>query len=225
MSKNKHRKFAEINSFPNVIQPEYKYPVFEHPMKGRWGERFFHNDHPVILEIGCGKGEYTTGLATAFPENNYIGIDIKGDRIWTGARYALQNALSNVAFLRIQAEHMHCFFAENEVDAIWITFPDPQLNKPRIRKRLTSPRFLDLYRKFLKKSSPVYLKTDNQFFYDFTLEVIQEKNLTLESATRDLYNDKEIRGKIDPVLFSIQTYYENMFIKEGKPICFLKFML
>ncbi len=225
MTKNKHRKFAEINSFPNVIQPEYKYPVFEHPMKGQWRERFFHNDHPVILEIGCGKGEYTTGLASVYPQNNYIGIDIKGDRIWTGARYALQNALSNVAFLRVQAEHLHCFFAQDEIDAIWITFPDPQLNKPKTRKRLTSERFLNVYRNFLKKNAPVYLKTDNQFFFDFTLEVVKDNALTCEVATRDLYNDKTLHAEMDPNLLSIQTYYENIFMKEGKPICFLKFLL
>lgn len=222
MPKNKHRKFAEINTFANVVQPELRFPVIDHPMKGKWGQKFFHNNNPIVLEVGCGKGEYTIGLASAFPDINFIGIDIKGNRLWTGARYALEHAYHNVGFLRIQAEHLGSIFAPNEISGIWVTFPDPQPNKPRERKRLTSPAFLALYRKFLTAGAPVFLKTDNRNLFDFTLEVIKEANHSLHLSTDDLYgNPKET----DPLVLSIQTYYEKKYLETGKKICFVKFSL
>lgn len=222
MPKNKHRKFSEINAFANVVQPGYRFPVSDHPLKGKWRQKFFHNENPVILEIGCGKGEYTIGLAEAFPDNNFIGIDIKGNRLWTGAKYALETGLANVGFLRIQAEHVACFFDKDEVDGIWVTFPDPQPNKPRIRKRLTSPEFLSRYRNILKPSAPVYLKTDNSLLYQYTLEVIEQFNHELILATDDLYGNP---GNVDPLILKIKTFYENIFLEKGDTICFAKFRL
>jgi tRNA (guanine-N7-)-methyltransferase len=220
--KNKHRKFAEINTFSNVVQPGFRYPVSNHFLKGNWNHQFFFNDKPIVLEIGCGKGEYTIGMAKAFPERNFLGIDIKGNRIWTGANFALENAMTNVGFLRVQAEHLSCFFGEAEISEIWVTFPDPQNNKPRIRKRLTSPQFIDLYCKFLKPGAPIYLKTDNLLFYEYTLEVINECGYKLHTATDDLYGNPK---DTDPLVLDIKTYYENIFLKEGKKICFLKFSI
>ncbi len=222
MSKNKHRKFAELNTFPNVIQPGYRYPVNDHPLKGNWNKKFFCNNNPIILEIGCGKGEYTIGLAKAYPQYNFVGIDIKGNRMWSGAKTALENAISNVGFLRIQAEHLYCFFGENEVAGIWITFPDPQPNKPRIKKRLTSPRFLDIYQGFTTQGAPIHLKTDNYNIFEYTLGVIKKRELNLHMATRDLYGNP---GDIDPIVLSIQTYYENMFLDKGEKICFIRFSI
>jgi tRNA (guanine-N7-)-methyltransferase len=220
--KNKHRKFSEINTFANVIQPECHFPVIDHPYKGQWGQRFFNNNNPIILEIGCGKGEYTIGLAKAFPDHNFIGIDIKGNRLWTGARYALENALSNVGFLRVQAEHLNSFFGSDEISGIWVTFPDPQPNKPRVRKRLTSPEFLNLYTCFLRPDAPVYLKTDNLPLYQYTLDIVEKRNHHIHLATSDLYGSP---GETDRLVLSIQTYYENIYLEKGKTICFLKFSM
>ncbi len=222
MPKNKHRKFSELNAFANVVQPGYQFPVSDHPLKGQWRQKFFYNDNPVILEIGCGKGEYTIGLAEAFPGYNFIGIDIKGNRLWTGAKYALETGLSNVGFLRIQAEHIECFFDKEEVDGIWVTFPDPQPNKPRTRKRLTSPAFLSRYKNILKPHASVYLKTDSSLLYEYTLEVIEQHNHELIVATDDLYGRP---GDIDPVILGIKTFYENIFLEKGDNICFTKFRL
>ncbi len=222
MPKNKQRKFSEINSFANVVQPGYRYPATDHPIKGQWRQKFFYNACPVILEIGCGKGEYTTGMATAWPDKNFIGIDIKGNRIWTGAKYALENALNNAGFLRIQAEQLDCFFGKDEVNGIWITFPDPHPSKRRERKRLTSPRFLNMYRTFLKSGAPVYLKTDNRLLYDYTLSIIEQEGYQLIFATDDLYGNP---SQIDPTILSIQTYYEKIFLEQGDKICFVQFSL
>jgi tRNA (guanine-N7-)-methyltransferase len=220
--KNKHRKFTEINTFANVVQPECRFPVINHPYKGQWGKRFFNNNNPIILEVGCGKGEYTIGLAKAFPDHNFIGIDIKGNRLWTGARYALENAMTNVGFLRVQAEHLASFFAPGEISGIWVTFPDPQPNKPRVRKRLTSPEFLNLYSNFLKPEGLVYLKTDNLPLYEYTLDVIGERDHQILQATSDLYGHP---GDTDPLVLSIQTYYEKIYLLKGKSICFIKFSM
>lgn len=222
MSKNKQRKFIEINTFANVVQPGYRYPVSDYVLKGQWRQKFFYNDNPIILEVGCGKGEYTIGLAENFPDHNFVGIDIKGNRLWTGAKYAMENAMHNVAFLRIQAENLSCFFGEKEVDGIWVTFPDPQLNKPKIKKRLTSPRFLEIYSKFLKPGATIHLKTDNTQFYQFTLETIRKDNHHLHFATADLYQNP---GDTDNVFLKIKTYYEKMFLNQGKKICYLSFSL
>ncbi len=222
MPKNKHRKFTEINAFANVVQPGYRFPVSDYPLKGQWGQKFFCNDNPIILEVGCGKGEYTVGLAEAFPEYNFIGIDIKGNRLWTGAKFALEMGMSNVGFLRIQAEHIECFFDKEEISGIWVTFPDPQLNKPRVKKRLTSPAFLRRYKNILTPDGSVYLKTDNALLYDFTLDVIREYKHNLLVATPDLYGQP---NGVDPVILGIKTYYENMFLEKGEKICFAHFRL
>ena len=191
-------------------------------MRGQWNRQFFLNDHPIILEIGCGKGEYTIGLGRAFPEKNFIGIDIKGEGLWKGAKEALEAGLDNIAFLRIQVERIRHFFSENEVDAIWLTFPDPQLQLSRERKRLTSRRFLDLYQGILKPHGIIHLKTDSRPLFDFTLEMIRQEGHQLLLHTFDLYKDDqvEIHGVKD-----IQTYYEAKYLEQGLPIHYLQFQL
>lgn len=222
MPKNKQKKFVEINSFANVVQPGYKFPVFDHSYKGAWDQKFFFNQNPIILEVGCGKGEYTVGLASAFPDQNFVGVDIKGNRLWTGARQAIEDAMFNVGFLRIQAEHLAHFFGPDEVSGLWITFPDPQLNKPRERKRLISKRFLDIYAQFLRPGAPIMLKTDNRVLFDYTLEVIEKHDLKLHHATDDLYTEP---GIVEPNVLNIKTYYENIFLSRGEKICFVRFSL
>lgn len=222
MAKKKLKRFAEIEGFANVIQPGDRYPVDEHPNKGRWNEAFFQNDRPIVLEMGCGKGEYTVALARKYPEVNFIGIDIKGERIWKGARHALQEGIDNAAFLRIQAERINYFFAPDEVSGIWITFPDPQLQLSREKKRLTSPRFLQRYAAILKPTSPIHLKTDSNDLYEYTLEVINELGHTLHYHTADLYE----KGNVDePLIKAIQTHYESIFRAKAIPIKYLRFSL
>ncbi len=223
MPKNKRKKFAEINAFPNVIQASCNHDGIIHfPLKGTWSRDFFGNDHPLLLEIGCGKGEYTVGLGQAYPEHNYIGIDIKGDRIWKGARDALALGLKNIAFLRTQVEKINYFFDQGEVSGIWLTFPDPQEKKVREKKRLTSPRFLERYKDILRPGSPIHLKTDNKKLYEYTLSVIKRYQHTLITGTDDLYSGNDIS---EPLLKDIQTYYEKMFLDQGKAIHYLKFTL
>jgi tRNA (guanine-N7-)-methyltransferase len=222
--KNKLKKFAEINSFANVIQPPTQSGAsFDNfPFKGNWNKSFFRNSNPIILEIGCGKGEYTLALGNAFPDNNFIGIDIKGDRIWHGARKALNDGLPHIAFLRTQAEMINNFFEKDEISGIWLTFPDPFERKSKAKKRLTSPQFLERYEKILKPESPIHLKTDNIGLFEYTLSVIQEYKHKLLTHSFNLYNDKKV---VDPLLKEIQTYYEKIFLKEGKPIHYVKFSL
>lgn len=223
MPKNKLKKFAEINSFSNVIQPQdFHRSIDPFPYKGSWSKSFFSNNNPVILEIGCGKGEYTVGLGRAYPEKNFIGIDIKGDRIWHGAREALEKGLHNIAFLRIQAEWITHYFGKKEVSGIWLTFPDPQEKKIRTKKRLTAPPFLDRYKEILVPGSPIHLKTDNTPLYHYTLSIIRDEEHSLIESSKDLYNDDGIR---QPLLKEIKTYYEKSFLAAGKPIHFVKFSL
>lgn len=223
MPKNKLKKFAELNSFSNVIQPQ-RFHSEESPFqfKGKWAETFFGNNNAITLEIGCGKGEYTVGLGKANPGKNFIGIDIKGDRIWKGAKEALEQGLYNIAFLRTQAENINNFFAHQEVSEIWLTFPDPQEKKIRAKKRLTSPQFLERYQKILSPEHVIHLKTDNANLYDYTLTVIKEEKHLLLASTRNLYEDVNIK---EPLLKEIQTYYEKGFLAEGKPIHYVKFSL
>lgn len=222
MGKNKIRKFTEINSFSNVIQPQSGHVSIPFEYKGQWNQLFFGQQNPIVLEIGCGKGEYTVALGETAPEQNFIGIDIKGDRIWKGAREALDKGLYNVAFLRIQAERLHEFFAPGEIQGIWLTFPDPQLKKIRQKKRLTSPRFLDIYKKLLAPDSPIHLKTDNEALFNYTLEVIREQGHYLAAHTFDLYADETIQ---EPLVKEIQTFYEKKFLEEGARIHYMKFFL
>lgn len=222
MGKNKLKKFAEINSLPNVIQPQSVHTIRHFEYKGKWDESFFRNSNPLILEIGCGKGEYTIGLGSAFPDKNFIGIDIKGDRIWKGATEAMDKVLLNVAFLRIQAEHINSFFDTAEVSGIWLTFPDPQPRKVREKKRLSSPWFLKRYEKLLKPGGLIHLKTDDRSLYEYTLEVIRRGGHNLEFHTDHLYEDPSVE---EHPLKAIQTFYEKKFLEEGKPIHYIRFSL
>src|SRR5665213_3081039 len=208
MGKDKLRRFAEIDTFSNVVQLDAGKPY-----KGKWAPEFFKNDKPVVLELACGKGEYTVNLGQLFPQKNFIGIDYKGNRIWRGAKTALEDGVNNVSFLRIQIETILDYFGESEVDEIWITFPDPQPQLSREKKRLTSPRFLEKYKHILKSGGTVNLKTDNDDFYAYTAEKITEQNLDLHIQTEDLYHSEYA----DEVL-SIKTYYEKKYLQDNKNI-------
>ena len=223
MGKNKIRKFAEINSFPNVIQPDYTSDIESFEFKGKWNSAFFGNNNPVVLEIGCGKAEYTVGLAKQHPHKNFIGIDIKGDRLWHGAKASIDMGLKNTAFLRIQAEKINQYFDNEEASEIWITFPDPQPNKPRIKKRLTSPFFIERYKNILLPDSPINLKTDNKALFEYTMQVIMDNRFKLLTVVSDLHNYK--KNNLDWSVKNIQTYYEKLFVKEGAAIYYLKFSL
>lgn len=222
MAKKKLIRFAEIDTFANVIQPNDRYPVKEHPYKGKWNQLFFENQNPIVLEIGCGKGEYTLALGQKFPEVNFIGIDIKGERIWKGAKKALNDGLANVAFLRIQAERINYFFAPEEVSGIWITFPDPQPRLSREKKRLTSPKFLGRYQNILKPNSPIHLKTDSQEFFEYTLQTIALHKHNLLFKTENLYESVNLD---ESLIKETQTHYESLFRAEGIPIKYLRFSL
>lgn len=213
MGKDKLRRFAEVETFKNVLQLDAG-----KPFKGSWARDFFKNDNPVVLELACGKGEYTVNLAQLFPNKNFIGIDYKGNRIWRGAKTALEEGVENVAFVRIQIENLLDYFAEGEVDEIWITFPDPQPQISREKKRLTSPRFLDKYKIILKPRGAVNLKTDNDGLHAYTAEKIEELGLNLHIRTEDLYHSPYA----DEVL-SIKTYYEKKYLAHNKNINYLKF--
>jgi tRNA (guanine-N7-)-methyltransferase len=220
VGKNKLARWTELGSYDNVIQPEIsEISGKDHPVKGNWQKSLFKNGNPIILELGCGKGEYTIGLANRFPDNNFIGIDIKGARLWRGAKTANEQKLPNVAFLRTRIEFITSFFSENEVDEIWITFPDPHPGGRNSNKRLTSPRFLNSYRLFLKDKGLIHLKTDNTELYNFTNSIVNYNNLETVFSTIDLYSDK-----IDNIL-SIRTHYEKIFLEAGLKINFLSFRL
>ncbi|MCF8284267.1 MAG: tRNA (guanosine(46)-N7)-methyltransferase TrmB [Sphingobacteriales bacterium] len=211
MGKDKLKRFAELETFTNVFQLN---PVH----KGNWNKNYFKNNQPIVLELGCGRGEYTVSLAKYFPKKNFIGIDIKGARIWRGAKTGMEEHISNMAFLRIEIEQLEEHFSENEVDEIWITFPDPQPQISRERKRLTSYRFLTMYKKVLSPNGIVHLKTDNDGLYAYTLEKIAELNLKLIKHTADLYKEEWL----DDVL-SIQTTYEKIYRDKGKNINYIQF--
>jgi len=195
--------------------------VFEYPenVAGTWNS-FFQNQHPIVLEVGCGTGSYTLGLAHRFPEKNFIGIDIKGARMWHGATQAQEQGLENVAFLRTQIEKIDTYFAPEEISEIWITFPDPQPKKSKMSKRLTSNRMLDLYSQFLKKDAIVHLKTDNEMLFDFSVEVAKERNYSIQVITKDLYQE----SFVDDVL-SIKTVFETKFLALGIPIKYLRYQI
>ena len=213
MGKDKLKRFAEIDTFSNVLQLDAG-----KPFKGQWSSSFFKNNNPVVLELACGKGEYTVNLAQMFPDKNFIGIDYKGNRIWRGAKTALEEGVNNVAFLRMQIENLVDYFATGEVDEIWITFPDPQPQLSREKKRLTSPRFLNMYQSVLKEGGCVNLKTDNDGLYEYSVDKIAELKLPSHIQTADLYHSEYA----DEVL-SIKTYYEKKYLKDNKNINYLKF--
>lgn len=217
--KRKLERFAEMDTFPHVIQPAFD-EVFrkEHPLKGKWKNLFFKNNNPITLELGCGKGEYTVGMARMFPQRNYIGIDIKGARIWKGAKTSFIENIPNIGFLRTRIEFIHSFFAQGEVDEIWLTFPDPQ--KEKKRKRLTSGRFLNLYRQFLIDNGIIHLKTDNDLLFRYTLDLLKYNQLEIIEYTDNLYASEII----NPVL-SIKTFYEQQFLAMNLTIKYLCFKL
>ena len=211
-----------MERYENVFQ--YPYSVVDNvpfDMKGHWRQQYFHNDNPIILELGCGKGEYTVGLARMFPDCNFIGVDIKGARMWTGATEALRDGLTNVAFLRTSIEIIDRFFAPDEVQEIWLTFSDPQMKNPR--KRLTSTYFMERYRRFLVDGGTVHLKTDSNFLFTYTSYMVDTNHLPLLFRTTDLYNT-DVDEKTRDIL-GIHTYYENMWIERGLNIKYQKFCL
>lgn len=223
MSKGKLQKFAEMKTFPNVFQ--YPYSVvcdmpFE--MKGKWGEKYFHNDNPIVLELGCGRGEYAVGLARLYPDINFVGVDIKGARMYTGARQALEDGLTNVAFLRTNIEIIDRFFGEDEVEALWLTFSDPQMKNPH--KRLSSSFFLARYRRFLVDNGAINLKTDSNFMFTYTSYVVEKNKLPLIYKSEDIYAEGEVPEELK-VPLKIRTYYEEQWIKRGIDIKFIGFRL
>ena len=220
MGKNKLGRWTEFGSYDNVIQPLIEDVAGkDHPIKGRWNSELFKNNNPIVLELGCGKGEYSVGLAENFPDKNFIGIDIKGARMWRGAKTANEKNLLNVAFLRTRIEFINSFFSREEVDEIWITFPDPHPGARNSNKRLTSPWFLNTYRLFLKDKGLIHLKTDNKELYEFTMRTLAYNNLQTIFSTNDLYSEQS-----DNIL-SIKTHYEKIYLTSGIRITYLSFRL
>ena len=219
-SKNKLKRFKENETFSNVIQPTREEVLNNTLMlKGNWNRNFFKNQNPIVLELGCGKGEYSVNLATMFPEKNFLGIDIKGARFWRGAKTALAEKINNVGFLRTQIELVDCIFDENEVDEIWITFPDPQIKYKRTKHRMTNPDFLNKYKKILKPNGMVHLKTDSEYMHGYTLGLLQGLGLTIEYAHHDVYGTTNAPKEVT----AIQTYYESQYLAINKKITYLRF--
>ena len=220
-SKNKLKRFKENELFENVIQPKREdIASGGFRFKGNWAAHF-GNENPIVLELGCGKGEYTVGMAKLHQDKNYIGIDIKGARFWRGAKTALEQKLKNVAFLRTQIELVDMVFGPNEVDEIWITFPDPQIKYKRTKHRMTNKNFIEKYRKILRPNGLVHLKTDSEFMHGYTLGLLQGMDLDIVYANHDIYRNE---GAPQEVL-SIQTFYERQYLEKGKPITYLQFRL
>lgn len=219
MAKHKLERFAENLTFNNLFQVGFEdIKDKDFHLKGKWREEYFQNANPVILELGCGKGEYTVGLAKKYPDKNFIGIDIKGARLWRGCKTAFEDNMNNVAFLRTQIQMLEKFFAKDEVDEIWITFCDPQPKNEN--RRLTCERFLDRYAKVLKPEGILHLKTDSKELFDYTFELLNEKNHGIIFASDDLYQSNYTGDAKE-----IQTFYERMFLNEGKKITYIKFKL
>ncbi|MDR0613997.1 MAG: tRNA (guanosine(46)-N7)-methyltransferase TrmB [Dysgonamonadaceae bacterium] len=219
MSKNKLRKFEDMNTYSHVFQ--YPFAVLQEKgfeLKGKWNESFFGNSRPVVIELGCGKGEYTVGLAKLFPEKNFIGIDIKGARIWSGATQAQRENLKNVAFIRTHIELIDCFFASGEVSEIWLTFPDPQMRK--VNKRMTSARFMELYSRILKENGEIHLKTDSNFMFTYTGEMVKANHFPVSIRTDNLYE-----SHLADEILSIRTFYEQQWLDRGISIKYIRFAL
>ena len=242
MAKHKLERWHELGTFNNVIQPAKDGAGGkDHPIKGNWRKEIFRNENPIIIELGCGKGEYTTGLSAIFPDRNFIGVDIKGARMWRGAKTASENQSVNTAFLRTRIEFIDSFFCEDEADEIWITFPDPHPAKKNSNKRLTCPWFLNKYRTFLKDNGIIHLKSDNSELFNYTRRLISENQLELLMSTNDLYSgsgvdmaflkkifrysQNEIGGEVTDKILDIRTHYEKIFLKEGLKINYLAFRL
>ena len=219
-SKNKLKKFQENNTFKNVIQPDIKEIIRNnHNLKGKWRKSVFKNNNPIYLELGCGKGEYTTFLAEKNPKKNFIGIDIKGARLWHGANLSQQSCLENVYFLRTKIEHLEKFFQDSEVDEILLTFPDPQLKFKRTKHRLTNSKFLKIYNTILDSKGVIHLKTASDFMFGYSLGILEGKDLKIKYAHHDIYNNQSS----PEISKQVQTYYEKMFLKESRQIKFLTF--
>ena len=224
MGKGKLAKFADMASYPHVF--EYPFSVVEDvpfELRGRWHEAFFKNQNPIVLELGCGRGEYAVGLARRYPDRNFIGVDIKGARMWSGATKSLKEGLTNVAFLRTNIEIIDRFFAPGEVQEIWLTFSDPQMKKAT--KRLTSTYFLQRYRRFLQPDGIIHLKTDSNFLFTYTKYVIERNHLPMEVCTEDLYGSAATGDASSSLDLSIRTYYEQQWLSRGLSIKYLRFRL
>lgn len=218
-SKNKQKRFKENQTFPNVLQPERQQLEAEaFPQKGQW-HKFFKNNNPIVVELGCGKGEYTLYLAKKYPQYNCVGIDIKGARFWRGAKTALEENTSNVAFVRTQIELITTIFAPGEVSEIWITFPDPQIKYKRAKHRLVHPSFLQRYKQILKPEGCIHLKTDSEFLHGYTLGLLQEQPERILYAHHDIYNNPHAPEEAT----ALQTFYEQQFLEQGKAITYIKF--
>ncbi|XOD67762.1 MAG: tRNA (guanosine(46)-N7)-methyltransferase TrmB [Flavobacteriales bacterium Tduv] len=220
MGKDKLRRFAENETFSNVFQPDRE-EFFR--FKGSWNSEYFRNKHPIVLELGCGKGEYTLALAEAYPDKNFIGIDIKGARFWRGAKSALENRLENIAFLRTRIEWIDRLFGPEEISEIWITFPDPQIKYRRAKHRLTHPVFLRRYYSIMKPGSSVHLKTDSEFLYGYTQGVLQCGNHEILLCSYDVYRTDMVR--FPEYVTEVQTFYEKSFLRIGKLISYIQFRL
>ena len=219
-SKNKLKRFKENETFDNVVQPSREEITNnDFSLKGNWAKDFFKNDLPIVLELGCGKGEYSVGLAKMYPEKNFLGVDIKGARFWRGAKTALEEDMKNVGFLRTQIELIDLIFAENEVDEIWITFPDPQIKYKRTKHRLTNTEFLQKYKKVLKPEGVVNLKTDSEFMHGYTLGLLHGEGHEILHANHDVYKNDYSPQEV----VGIQTFYESQYLEEKKKITYIKF--
>lgn len=221
-SKNKLKRFSENETFTNVFQPTREEVVGnEFPLRGKWNSEFFKNDNPIVLELGCGKGEYSVGLAERFPNKNFIGIDIKGARFWRGAKTAVETGMNNVAFVRTQIELINHIFAENEVSEIWITFPDPQIKYKRTKHRMTNAEFLERYKKILKPSGLMHLKTDSEFMHGYTLGLLHGLGHEVIYANHNIYKNEGAPAEVT----GIQTFYESQYLEVNKPITYIKFRI
>ena len=219
-SKNKLKQFNQNLTFLNVIQPSREELIeSKFPLKGNWCKDFFKNDNPIVIELGCGKGEYSVYLAKENLRKNFIGIDLKGARFWAGAKESLELELTNVAFIRAQIELVSDLFSENEIDEIWITFPDPQIKYKRTKHRLTNPQFLAKYKKILKPEGFIHLKTDSEYMHGYTLGLLQGMGIEVAYAHHDLYTNPYAPKEAS----AVQTYYEKIYLEENKPITYLKF--
>ena len=223
MGKDKIKRFNENKTFDNVVQPTRDEAINNFVLKGNWNKEFFKNDNPIVLELGCGKGEYTVAMARRDKDRNFIGVDIKGSRFWRGAKTCLEEGIENAGFMRTQIEIIDNLFAENEVSEIWITFPDPQIKFKRTKHRLTHPEFLRRYNTILKPEGTVNLKTDSEFLHGYTHGVIQLEGHEVIRSTHDVYHPDH--SDIPAIVTEVQTYYESMFLEEGKKITYLKFQL
>jgi tRNA (guanine-N7-)-methyltransferase len=221
-SKNKLKRFSENETFTNVFQPTREEVVGDQfPLKGKWNSDFFKNDNPIVLELGCGKGEYSVGLAERFPEKNFVGIDIKGARFWRGAKTAVESGMNNVAFVRTQIELINHIFAENEISEIWITFPDPQIKYKRTKHRMTNAEFLERYKKILKPSGLMHLKTDSEFMHGYTLGLLHGLGHEVIYANHNIYKNEGAPAEVT----GIQTFYESQYLEVNKPITYIKFRI